>query len=207
MNRFLSITNLLLGLLLTLHTTALAQSVDLPVIRQKGASLDTSIANEAAHAIRQARLWLSKNPPTNAETQTCALARLALESATPSTNVVAWAVTAGLFARTNQAQSLLAASITHYPPKRCDPEALWLVSHAINQWHGGLLLRNTEALDWRNDFAQLLICSQRSVPSGGAYWEASRLDPATPKSTPQSLMTARITATAYGILALKEIHE
>ena len=202
MHCFLSIKNLLLGLLFALHTTVMAQSFDLPTIRQKGASLDPSIANEADHAIRQARIWLRANPPPNIETQTCALVHLALERATPATNLMALAATAGLFAKTNQAESVLADSLASYPPTSCDPETLWLISHAINQRRKGLLLRNTEALDWRNDFAQLLICAQRSFPSGGGYWE-----PAGPKSPPESQMTARIRATAYGILALKEIHE
>jgi hypothetical protein len=120
---------------------------------------------------------------------------------------MALATMAGLFAKTNQTESVLATCLASYPPKSCDPETLWLVSRAINLDRNGLLVRNTEALDWRNDFAQLLICAQRSFPAGGAYWEPSQLDPATPGSTPESQMTARIRATAYGILALKEIHE
>jgi|GEM_PF-5697073 len=250
MNRFLSITNLLSVLLFGAQMTVIAQSVQLPVIRQKGASLDISVAQEADHAIRLARDWLRENPPANTETQACALVQLALEGATPSTNLVAWAAAAGLYARTNQAQALLAACITHYPPTCCDPEALWQLSRVINQSHSGILLRNTEALDWRNDFANLLICSQRRVPSGGAYWEpadpngakissgsaqprppacGSVLDlegeavlsrqqnasntlivasfPAGLGSTPEFQMIARIRSTAYGILALKEIHE
>ena len=190
-----------------------AQSIELPVIRQKGASLDTSIAQEADHAIRLAQAWLRENPPANTETQTCALVQLALGRTEASTNLVAWATTAGLSVQPNQLQAFLAACITNYPPTCIAPEPLWQLSHTINQSRKGILLRNTEALDWRNDFANLLICSQRRVPSGGAYWEASLLDrigegvPAKPKWTPKSLMNARIRATAYGILALKEIHE
>jgi hypothetical protein len=202
MNRFLSITNLLFCLLFALHGTVLAQSIELPVIRQKGASLDMSIAQEADHAMRLAREWLRNNPPANTMTQTCALVQFICEPAVSSTNLEAMAAAAGLYVRTNQAQALLAACIMNYPPTRCDTETLWLLSRTINQCHSGILLRKTEALDWRNDFANLLICSLRRDTSGGAYWE-----PTAPRSTPQSLMTARITATAYGILALKEIHE
>lgn len=224
MNRFLSITNLIWPLF-ALHTAVLAQSVQLPVIRQKGASLDLSVAQEADHAMRLARTWLRDHPPAGSETQTCALAQLAIESAAPSTNFTALAATAGLYAQTHQAHALLAACLTNYPPTRCDPETLWLISRAINQDHQGRLLRNTEPLDWRNDFANLLISSLRRAPLEGAYWE-----PADPKgatissgsaqprppacgsvlnleSSPESLMLARIRATAYGILALKEIHE
>lgn len=207
MNRFLSITNLLLGLLFALHATVIAQSVELPVIRQKGSSLDMSIAQEADHAIRLAREWLRNTPTANTDTQTCALVQLALESAAPSTNLLALAATAGFYAWTNQAQALLAGFITSYPPKQSDPKILCLWSRILNQYHSGILLRNTEVLDWRNDFANLLISSQRRDASGGAYWESSQLDPSAPKPTPESLMTARIRATAYGILALKEIHE
>ncbi len=208
MNRFLSITNLLLCLLFALHATVIAQSVELPAIRQKGASLDTSIAQEADHAIRLAREWLRTNPPATTQTQTCALVQFTLEPSEPFTNRDVMAAAAGLFALTNQAQSLLAACITNYPPTRCDPETLWLLSRTINQYHAGILLRNTEALDWRKDFANLLISSQRRDTSGGAYWEVNR----SPCSDPHHdshvrLMTARIRATAYGILALKEIHE
>lgn len=208
MNRFLSITNLLSGLLFALHATVIAQSVELPVVRQKGASLDVSVAQEADHAIRLAREWLRNNPPANTKTQTCALVQLALEPEVPFTNLVAMAAAAGLNARTNQAKALLAACITNYPPKRCDPETLWVLSRTINQLHAGILLRNTETLDWRNDFANLLICSLRRDASGGSYWEATR-SPGS-DTLPDSyihLMTARIRATAYGILALKEIHE
>jgi hypothetical protein len=207
MNRFLSITNHFFLFLLGAYTTVFAQSLELPVIRQKGSSLDTSISQEADHSMRLAREWLRKNPPAHTETQTCALVQLALDHTEVSTNLIAWATTSGLSARTNQVQDLLVACITNYPPLRCEPEPLWLLSRTINQYHQGILLRNTEALDWRNDFANLLICSLRRNASGGAYWEASRLDPVAPKSTPESLMTARIRATAYGILALKEIHE
>jgi hypothetical protein len=224
MNRFLSITNLIWPLF-ALHTAVLAQSVKLPVVRQKGASLDLSVAQEADHAMRLAREWLREHPPANTETQTCALAQLALESAAPSTNLAALAATAGLYAQAHQAEAFLAACITNYPPKQCNPETLWLISRAINQDHQGRLLRNSEPLDWRNDFAQLLITSQRRAPSEGAYWEpagpngatisSGSAQPRPPacgsavnlKSTPESLMTARIRATAYGILALKEIHE
>jgi hypothetical protein len=201
MNCFLSITNLIWPVF-ALHTAVLAQSVDLPVVRQKGASLDLSVAQEADHAMRLAREWLRANPPAGTETQTCALAQLAIESAAPSTNVAALAAAAGLSAPTNQAHALLAACITNYPPKLCNPETLWLLSRAINQDHQGRLLRNSEPLDWRNDFANLLISSLRKAPSEGAYWE-----PAGPESTPEALMLARIRSTAYGILALKEIHE
>jgi hypothetical protein len=207
MNRFLSITNLLAVFLFGAQMTVLAQSVQLPVPRQKGASLDISIAQEADHTIRLAREWLRNTPPANTDTQNCALVRLVLENEASATNLMALAATAGLFAKTNQTEAVLVACLAVYPPKPCDPENLWLVSRAINLYRNGLLLRNTEALDWRNDFAQLLICSQRNFPSGGGYWEPSRLDPADLKSTPQSLMIARIRATAFGILALKEIHE
>jgi hypothetical protein len=222
MNRFLSITNLIWPLF-ALHTAVLAQSVDLPVVRQKGASLDLSVAQEADHAMRLAREWLRANPPTNSATQTCALAQLALESAAPSTNFSALAATAGLYVQAHQVDVLLAACITNYPPKRCDPETLWLMSRAINQDHQGRLLRNSEPLDWRNDFANLLISSLRRAPSEGAYWEPADPNGATIssvsaqprppacgailKSSTESLMLARIRATAYGILALKEIHE
>jgi hypothetical protein len=208
MNRFLSITNLLLCLLFALHAAVLAQSIELPIIRQKGASLDMSVAQEADHAMRLAREWLRNNPPANTQTQTCALVQFILEPAVSSTNLEAMAAAAGLYARTNQAQALLGACITNYPPTRCDPETLWLLSRTINQYHHGILLRNTETLDWRNDFANLLICSLRRDASGGAYWEAPPSPCADP--LPDShvrLMTARIRATAYGILALKEIHE
>lgn len=224
MNRFLSITNLIWPLF-ALHTAVLAQSVQLPVVRQKGASLDLSVAQEADHAMRLARTWLRDHPPAGTETQTCALAQLAIESAAPSTNLAALATTAGLYAQTHQAHALLAACITNYPPKRCDPETLWLLSRSINQDHQGRLIRNEEPLDWRNDFANLLISSQRRAPSEGAYWEPAGPNGATisnvsaqPRppacgsvlnleSSPESLMLARIRATAYGILALKEIHE
>jgi hypothetical protein len=208
MNRFLSITNLLWGLVFALHSTVIAQSIELPIIRQKGASLDMSVAQEADHAIRLAREWLRNNPPANTTTQTCALVQFILEPAVSSTNLEAMAVAAGLYARTNQAQALLGACITNYPPKRCESETLWLLSRTINQYHSGILLRNTEALDWRNDFANLLICSLRRDALGGAYWEAPRSPCADPLPDSRSrLMTARIRATAYGILALKEIHE
>ena len=208
MNRFLSITNLLLGLLFALHTTVLAQSIELPTIRQKGASLDMSVAQEADHAMRLAREWLRTNSPAITQTQTCALVQFILEPVVSSTNLEVMSAAAGLYARTNQAQALLAACITNYPPKHCDPEALWLLSRTINQCHRGILLRNTEALDWRNDFANLLICSLRRDALGGAYWEAPRSPCADPLPDSRSrLMTARIRATAYGILALKEIHE
>ena len=167
-----------------------------------------SVAQEADHAIRLAREWLRNNLPANTPTQACALVQFILEPAVSSTNLEAMAAAAGLYARTNQAQSLLAACIANYPPKRCESETLWLLSRAINQYHTGLLLRNTEPLDWRNDFANLLICSLRRDASGGAYWEATPSPCADP--LPDSyvrLMTARIRATAYGILALKEIHE
>jgi hypothetical protein len=224
MNRFLSITNLIWPLF-ALHTAVLAQSVDLPVVRQKGASLDASIAQEAEHAMRLARTWLRNNPPANTETQTCALALLAIESATPSTNLAALAATAGLYTQPHQSHALLSACITNYPPAHCAPETLWVISRAINQDHQGRLLRNSEPLDWRNDFAQLLISSQRRAPSEGAYWEPAGPNGATIsngsaqprppacgsvlnlKSSPESLMLARIRATAFGILALKEIHE
>ena len=225
MHCFLSIKNLLLGLFFVLQTTVLAQSVDLPVVRQKGASLDLSVAQEADHAMRLARTWLRDHPPAGSETQTCALAQLAIESASPSTNLATLAATAGLYAQPHQAHALLAACITNYPPKHCDPETLWLLSRAINQDHQGRLLRNAEPLDWRNDFANLLISSLRRAPSEGAYWEPAGPNGATTsngsaqprppacgsvlnlKSSPESLMLARIRATAYGILALKEIHE
>ncbi len=218
MNRFLSITNLIWPLF-ALHTAVLAQSIQLPVVRQKGASLDLSVAQEADHAMRLARTWLRDHPPAGSETQTCALARLAIESATPSTNLAALATTAGLYAQTHQAHALLAACITNYPPKQCDPETLWLLSRSINQDHQGRLIRNEDPLDWRNDFANLLISSLRRAPSEGAYWEPAgpkgatisngSAQPRSPAcgSSPDSLMLARIRATAYGILALKEIHE
>ena len=208
MNCFLSITNRLFLFLLGAHTTVLAQSIELPVIRQKGASLDTSIAQEADHAIRLAQTWLRENPPANTETQTCALVQLALERTGSSTNLVTWATTAGLSTQTNQVQAFLDACITNYPPLRCEPETLWRLSHAINQSCKGILLRNTEALDWRNDFANLLICSLRRNASGGAYWEATHAPGVDPlPASHVRMMTARIRATAYGILALKEIHE
>ena len=224
MNRFLSITNLIWPLF-ALHTAVLAQSVQLPVIRQKGASLDLSVAQEADHAMRLAREWLRNTPPANTDTQTCALVQLAIESATPSTNFNALATTAGLYAQTHQTHALLATCLTNYPPKRCDPETLWLLSRSINQDHQGRLLRNAEPLDWRNDFANLLISSLRRARSEGAYWEPAGPNGATIsngsaqprppacgsvvdlKSSPEALMLARIRATAYGILALKEIHE
>jgi hypothetical protein len=215
MHCFLSIKNLLLGLFFVLQTIVLAQSVDLPVVRQKGASLDVSTANEADHAMRQARRWLEMNPPANTETQTCALVQLALAKEAAETNLLVWATTAGLAAKMEQGDAALAAALASYPTNTCDPEALWLVSRTINQRRNGLLLRDTEALDWRNAFAKLLICNQRSFPSGGGYWDPPRLDgPAAAGCalpsvtiTPETQMLARIRATAYGILALKEIHE
>ena len=218
MNRFLSITNLIWPLF-ALHTAVLAQSVDLPVVRQKGASLDLSVAQEADHAMRLARTWLRDHPPAGSETKTCALAQLAIKSAAPSTNFTALAATAGLYTPTHQAHALLATCLTNYPPTRCDPETLWLLSRSINQDHQGCLLRNAEPLDWRNDFANLLISSLRRAPLEGAYWEpegpkgaTTSNDSAQPRppacgASPDSLMLARIRATAYGILALKEIHE
>lgn len=223
MHRFLSITNLLLWLLFGVEAPARAQSLELPIIRQKGASLSPSVANEADHAMRQALLWLRKTPPLNSETQTCALVKIALASEADAPRLAAWAETAGLTAKTNQAKALLAACVATYPPTSPDPETLWLLSRAINLFHKGLLLRGTEVLDWRNDFAQLLICSQRKEPSSGAYWEpadpsgttsgSGSAQPRPPASgsalnaSTESRMLARIRATAFGILALKEIHE
>jgi hypothetical protein len=204
MNRFLSIKNLFLVAHLCAHSVLLAQSIRLPVIRQKGASLSPSVANEADHAIRLGVAWLRENPPLPTSTQTFALVQLALKSTTTSTNPVAWVIASGLSLSTNQASALLAASLASYPPKTCIPENLWRSGHVINRFSGGLLLRGTEVLDWRNDFAQLLICSQRKAPSGGGYWDET---PSEKEPSTEAQMTARIRATAFGILALKEIHE
>jgi hypothetical protein len=220
MNRFLSITNLVLWALFGLQLPLFAEPLTLPGIRQEGAKLSPSVANEADHALRQSLVWLKKNPPSSTETQTCALVQLVLESVAPSTNLMRLVEVAGLSSRTNQAKALLDAALVSYPLVSADPETLWLLSRAINQNHKGLLLRKTEVLDWRNDFAQLLLRSHRTDFFGGAYWEPVQqtnlcqqassclLKPLDVKSlTPEVLMTARIRATAFGYLALKEIHE
>jgi len=212
MKRFLSITNLVVWALFGLHTWLFAADLSLPTIRHQGSSLSLSLANEADHAMRQAKIWLRTNPPLVTQTQTCALVQLALGNLDASTNVMQVIELAGLASRTNQAQALLEASLASYPPQSADPEKLWLLSHAINQNHKGLLLRKSEVLDWRNDFAQLLLAVHRTDPAGGSYWEAppvtnrcSEASASQPLSEPQ--MTARIRATAFGLLALKEIHE
>jgi len=220
MHRFLSITNLILWALFGLQSPLSAEPLTLPTIRQEGATLSASVANEADHARRQSLIWLQKNPPAITETQTCALVQLALERVTPSTNLMMIVEAAGLSSRTNQVKALLDATLTTYPLISADPEALWLLSHTINQNHKGILLRKTEVLDWRNDFAQLLLRSHRTDSSGGAYWEPIQQtnlcqqassclsNPLDVKSvTPEALMVARIRATAFGLLALKEIHE
>jgi hypothetical protein len=212
MKCFLSITNLVVWALFGLHSLLIAEDVSLPTIRQEGSSLSLSLANEAEHATRQAKIWLRSHPPLTTETQTCALAQLALGNLDASTNLMHVVKLAGLASRTNQAQSLLEAALVSYPHVSADPEMLWLLSHAINQKHKGLLLRKTEVLDWRNDFAQLLLGSHRKDPAGGSYWEVvqpTNCCQAASASLPPSeaLMTARIRATAFGLLALKEIHE
>jgi hypothetical protein len=212
MKRFLSITNLAVWALFGLHSLLIAEELSLPTIRQKGASLSLSLANEADHATRQAKIWLGNHPPLMTETQTCALVQLALGNFSSSTNVMHIVEQAGLTSRTNQAQSVLEAALASYPKVTADPETLWLLSHAINQNYKGLLLRKTEVLDWRNDFAQLLLGSHRKDPAGGSYWDpvsATNCCPAVSATLPPSeaRMTARIRATAFGLLALKEIHE
>jgi hypothetical protein len=224
MNRFLSITNLILWALFGLQSPLFAEPLTLPGIRQEGAKLSPSVANEADHALRQSLLWLKRNPPASTETQMCALVQLAVESAAPSTNLMTLVDVAGLSSRTNGANALLVDTIVAYPLVSADPETLWLLSHAINQNRKGLLLRKTEVLDWRNDFAQLLLSSLRTDVSGGAYWEPAQqtnlcqeasscaVHPQETNSVAcstnnQALMTARIRATAFGYLALKEIHE
>lgn len=223
MNRFLSITNLIVWALFGLQLLLSAEPITLPTIRQEGAKLSLSVANEADHALRQSLLWLKKNPPASIETQTCALVQLTLEGVAPSTNLMMLVELAGLSSRTNHA-ALLATTLATYPLVSADSEALWILSHAINQDHKGLLLRKTEVLDWRNDFAQLLLSSLRTDASGGSYWEpvqqtnlwqeasAGVVNPQETNSVAcsfniQARMTARIRATAFGYLALKEIHE
>jgi hypothetical protein len=224
MNRFLSITNLVLWALFGLQSLLYAEPVKLTTVRQEGAKLSPSLANEADHALRQSRIWLTNHPPVATETQTCALVQVALESFNPTTNLLKFVEAAGLSARTNQAKALIDVALATYPHVSADPETLWLLSHAINQYHQGILLRQTEVLDWRNDFAQLLLGSLRKDLNGGTYWDPL---PATnlcqtasscvvnPQVTNgvvssihgEALMTARIRATAFGLLALKEIHE
>jgi hypothetical protein len=212
MKRFLSITNLVVWALFGLHTLLVAEELTLPTIRQQGSSLSLSLANEADHATRQAKIWLGNHPPLVTATQSCALVQLALGNLDASTNVMQVVELAGLASRTNQAQSLLEAMRVSYPPRSADPETLWLLSHAINQNHKGLLLRKTEVLDWRNDFAQLLLSAHRKDPAGGSFWDpvcTTNCCPAASTALPRSevLMAARIRATAFGLLALKEIHE
>jgi len=212
MNRFLSITNLVVWALFGLHTLLVAEDLSLPTIRQKGSSLSLSLANEADHATRQAKLWLSAHPPCVTATQTCALVQLALGNLDAETNVMQVVELAGLASRTNQAHALLETTLASYPRVSADPETLWLLSHAINQQHKGLLLRKSEVLDWRNDLAQLLLGSHRKDPAGGSYWDpvcTTKCCPAASTALPPSeaLMAARIRATAFGLLALKEIHE
>jgi len=79
-----------------------------------------------------------------------------------------------------------------YPLNTQNTETFWFFARLINRYADGVWLRGTEALDWRNDFARALINAQRKDPAGGAYWNAETGD-------------ARIRATAFALLALREI--
>lgn len=215
MNRFLSITNLLL---LLLHAPFLVSGgtaepsgseppIQLPVIREHG-SLSPSVANEADHAMRLARQWLSAHPPASTATQLCALVRLALSKPDPASDLRALAAQAELNLSTNHLACLLKKAQTSYPPATRDTEPLWRLSHAINQLQSGRLMQGSVPLDWRNDFANILISTQRRDSGGGAYWDAQGSG-ANAGAPPEQITPsqARIRATAFGLLALKEIHE
>ncbi|MCL2105235.1 MAG: hypothetical protein FWH21_09380 [Kiritimatiellaeota bacterium] len=93
----------------------------------------------------------------------------------------------------SEALEEIEAFASNYPPEARDPESLWSFARLVNRHRGGLLLRETEALDWRNDFARVLISTLRKDPKGGGYWDGTTDD-------------AKIRATAFALLALREIH-
>jgi len=92
----------------------------------------------------------------------------------------------------NEAQRQLALIAPDYPLDTQNTETFWYFARLINRYAKGVWMRGTEALDWRNDFAQALINAQRKDPSGGGYWNAKTDD-------------TKIRATAFALLALGEI--
>ena len=91
-----------------------------------------------------------------------------------------------------EAQRTLATVAQDYPLDTQNPETLWHFARLINRYGGGVWLRGTVALDWRNDFAQTLINTQRKDPSGGGHWGSGSDDD-------------KLRATALALLALREI--
>jgi len=93
---------------------------------------------------------------------------------------------------TDAAKRQLALIAPDYPLDTRNTETFWYFARLINRYAKGVWMRGTEALDWRNDFAQALINAQRKDPSGGGYWSGKTDD-------------AKIRATAFALLALREI--
>ena len=91
-----------------------------------------------------------------------------------------------------EAQRMLVTVAQDYPLDTQNPETFWHFARLINRYGKGVWVRGTEALDWRNDFAQTLINAQRKDPTGGGYWNAGTDDD-------------KIRATAFALLALREI--
>ena len=91
-----------------------------------------------------------------------------------------------------QAKGMLSSVARTYPMDTPSTETLWFFARLINRYSNGVWLRGTEALDWRNDFGLTLINALRKDPAGGGYWNADTDD-------------AKIRATAFALLALREI--
>ncbi|MCL1919780.1 MAG: hypothetical protein FWG50_01680 [Kiritimatiellaeota bacterium] len=94
--------------------------------------------------------------------------------------------------RNQRVKKWLAAVAADYPLNTQNTETFWFFARLINSSEKGVWIRGTEALDWRNDFGLALINAQRKDPSGGGYWNAETDD-------------AKLRATAFALLALREI--
>jgi hypothetical protein len=90
------------------------------------------------------------------------------------------------------AKQRLALIAPDYPLDTKNTETFWFISRLINRYSGGVWMRGTEALDWRNDFGLALVNAMRKDPKGGGYWDGETDD-------------AKIRATAFALLALREI--